>query len=131
MVMSDLPNGRALARSFLVNDGDTYAVNQRVCRIRLQTGDSRYFSYQLNRHPQLMRYDDGNEQTHLPNIAFKQLLLVKPPLVEQVEIADYIDDQRSNLDLMVSKITSSITALQEYRSALITSAVTGQIEGLR
>jgi type I restriction enzyme S subunit len=131
MVMSDLPNGRALARTFLVDDRDAYAVNQRVCRIRLEAGEARYFSYQLNRHPQLMRYDDGNEQTHLPNVAFKQLLLLKPPIAEQIAIADFVDSQRAKLEAMFSKVTLSIAALQEYRAALITSAVTGQIERLQ
>lgn len=131
MVMSDLPNGRALARTFLVDGRDAYAVNQRVCRIRLQAGEPRYFSYQLNRHLQLMRYDDGNEQTHLPNVAFKQLLLLRPTIAEQSEIADFVDDQRAKLEAIISKVVLSIAALQEYRSALITSAVTGQILGLQ
>jgi type I restriction enzyme S subunit len=131
MVMSDLPNGRALARTFLVDDRDAYAVNQRVCRIRLQRGEPRYFSYQLNRHPQLMSHDDGNEQTHLPNVAFKQILLLEPSLQEQENIADYLDDQRTRLDAIVAKAGESVAGLQEYRSALITSAVIGQIESLR
>lgn len=131
MVMSDLPNGRALARTFLVDNRDTYAVNQRVCRIRPQEGDRRYFSYQLNRHPSLMRYDDGNEQTHLPNVAFKQLLLLKPPTDEQSQIADYLDDQQYRLGFTESKANESTERLAEYRSALITAAVMGQIAGLQ
>ena len=33
MVMSDLPNGRALAKAYLVVANDVYAVNQRVCAL--------------------------------------------------------------------------------------------------
>jgi restriction endonuclease S subunit len=33
MVMSDLPNGRALAKTFLADQDDLYAVNQRVCAL--------------------------------------------------------------------------------------------------
>ena len=131
MVMSDLPNGRALARTFLVTDRDIYAVNQRVCRIRPQRGNSSYFSYQLNRNPQLMRHDDGNEQTHLPNAAFKQLLLLDPPSREQEEIAAYLNVTINQLDALDARIDGSLDQLREYRSALITAAVIGQIEGLR
>jgi type I restriction enzyme S subunit len=130
MVMSDLPSGRALARTFLVDDRDAYAVNQRVCRIRPHRGDPRYFSYQLNRNPQLLRHDDGNEQTHLPNAAFKQLLLLEPPLHEQPQIAAYLDEILQRLDTVKLMIDFSLSRLAEYRFALVTAAVTGQVEGL-
>lgn len=130
MVMSDLPNGRALARTFLVDDRADYAVNQRVCRIRPQRGDASYFSYQLNRNPQLLRFDDGNEQTHLPNTAFKQLLLLEPPLEEQQRIAAHLDKSVRLLTALAERIENSIVLLQEHRSALITAAVTGQAEAL-
>jgi type I restriction enzyme, S subunit len=106
-------------------------VNQRVCRLRLKTGDARYFSYQLNRNPQLLRYDDGNEQTHLPNSAFKQLLLLEPPVDEQREISAYLDHTLDQLDAVVSRTHDSLSALQEHRLTLVTAAVTGQIDGLR
>ena len=31
MVMSDLPNGRALAKCFYIEDDDKYTLNQRIC----------------------------------------------------------------------------------------------------
>lgn len=131
MVMSDLPNGRALARTFLVDDRDAYAVNQRVCRIRPHRGDARYFSHQLNRNPQLLRHDDGNEQTHLPNAAFKQLLLLEPPTEEQQQIVALLENTLDKLDALKLRVDASLDKLAEYRSALITAAVTGQIEGLQ
>jgi type I restriction enzyme S subunit len=54
-----------------------------------------------------------------------------PPLSEQREIVAYIIDQ---LDLLLEsegKIATSIERLTEYRSALITAAVTGKIEELQ
>lgn len=131
MVMSDLPNGRALARTFLVDGRAAYAVNQRVCRIRPQAGDARYFSYQLDRNVQLLRYDDGNEQTHLPNSAFKQLLLLEPPLDEQKQIASYMDETVRRIDVLTCLIENAVICLQEYRSTVVSAGVTGQIDGLR
>ena len=129
--MSDLPNGRALARTFLVDDRDAYAVNQRVCRIRPYRGDPRYFSYQLNRNPQLLRHDDGNEQTHLPNAAFKQLLLLEPSVKEQRQIVSYLVETLGKLDALKLCVGASLNRLAEYRAALVTAAVTGQIAWLR
>jgi type I restriction enzyme S subunit len=131
MVMSDLPNGRALARSFLVDENDKYAVNQRVCRIRPSKGISDFFSYQLNRNPQLMSYDDGKEQTHLSNSAFKLVQLLFPPREEQEQIVRYLNAVASKNEQTKTLAMRSIDLLTEYRSALITSAVTGQIEGLQ
>ncbi|MGO2151099.1 MAG: restriction endonuclease subunit S, partial [Microbacterium gubbeenense] len=36
LVLSDLPNGRALARTFFVDRDDSYAINQRVARITVK-----------------------------------------------------------------------------------------------
>lgn len=54
-----------------------------------------------------------------------------PPIDEQLEIVSHIAKQLAMLSESEEKIAGSIGKLTEYRSALITSAVTGQIEGLR
>ena len=131
MVMSDLPNGRALARTFLVDDRDQYAVNQRVCRIRPQEGLAAYFGYQLNRNPQLLKHNDGKEQTHLSNSNFKLVQLLYPPQDEQRSIVDHLDHVDSLINETASKVDASVNHLDEYRAALITAAVTGKISGLQ
>jgi len=54
-----------------------------------------------------------------------------PPLAEQDAISTEIQKSMKLIDSCRSKVTVSIDRLTEYRSALITAAVTGQIEGLR
>ena len=51
-----------------------------------------------------------------------------PPYKEQVEIADYLNIQTQKIDEMSDSNKSIIAKLQEYRSALITQAVTGKID---
>jgi type I restriction enzyme S subunit len=128
MVMSDLPNGRALARAFLVDDETPYAVNQRVCAISVLKGNPRFFFYQLNRHYQLLRHDDGVNQTHLPNEAFTRLLLRVPPLSEQDAIVTFLDEETSKIDTLVGETESAISLLQERRAGVISAAVTGKID---
>ncbi|WP_330110335.1 restriction endonuclease subunit S [Methylophaga thalassica] len=47
---------------------------------------------------------------------------------EQEKISDYIDSQISSIDRMISVNNKTIDKLNEYRTALITAAVTGKID---
>ncbi|TDP28443.1 type I restriction enzyme S subunit [Idiomarina aquatica] len=58
----------------------------------------------------------------------KNMVLPVPPRVEQDEIVSEVGRISSRIDKMVSTVTAAITKLQEYRSALITNAVTGKID---
>ena len=93
MVMSDLPNGRALAKAFLADQDDLYAVNQRVCALTPYRGSSKYLFYILNRNPYFLKFDDGVNQTHLLNHVFQKCLLPLPPTkAEQEAIAEALSD---------------------------------------
>jgi len=128
MVMSDLPNGRALARAFFVCDDAEYALNQRVCAVRVRQGNPRYFFYQLDRNEQLLRYDDGVSQTHLSNKAFTTLRIRIPPVQEQNEIVAYLDDRTSRFDRLINEAGRAISLFEERRATLISAAVTGKID---
>ena len=51
-----------------------------------------------------------------------------PPLPEQAAIAAYLDKETAKLDALVGKVEEAVERLQEYRTALITAAVTGKID---
>ena len=51
-----------------------------------------------------------------------------PPLPEQAAIATYLDLETAKLDALVGKVEAAVERLQEYRTALITAAVTGKID---
>lgn len=51
-----------------------------------------------------------------------------PKIEEQEKIARYLDEKCSLIDSSVSEIHKYIKKLQEYRSSLITAAVTGKID---
>jgi len=55
-------------------------------------------------------------------------LIPVPDINEQQAIVDYLDQETSRIDNLVSKINQAIERLHEYRSALITAAVTGKID---
>jgi len=107
MVMSDLPNGRALARCFYVEENDKYAVNQRVCRLRVRDEahiSSRWLYHFLDRNPQLLAYDNGQDQTHLKKGQILDLHVPIIPLSEQRRVASALD----RLDASVGELGLSL-----------------------
>jgi type I restriction enzyme S subunit len=93
MVMSDLPNGKALAKTYLVDQDNFYAVNQRVCALTPYRDSPRYLAYILNRNPYFLKFDDGVSQTHLLNPVFEKCRIPVPPTrAEQEAIADSLND---------------------------------------
>ncbi|MFC4862331.1 restriction endonuclease subunit S [Pseudomonas sp. MAHUQ-62] len=52
----------------------------------------------------------------------------QPPLNEQAQISSYLSERTARLDSLIRTTESSIELLKERRSALITAAVTGQID---
>lgn len=63
--------------------------------------------------------------------AIKDFAVPIPPAAEQNHIADAVHESLIRLDHAADEISTSIDRLREYRSALITAAVTGQIAGLQ
>jgi type I restriction enzyme S subunit len=51
-----------------------------------------------------------------------------PPSTEQEVICEYIDAECSKLDQTAAQVEAAASCLREYRSALITAAVTGKID---
>jgi type I restriction enzyme S subunit len=54
--------------------------------------------------------------------------ILVPPLDEQRAIVQQLDHEMSRIDGIVDKIEASIDLLREYRTALISAAVTGKID---
>lgn len=59
---------------------------------------------------------------------FAQLALPAVPLPEQRSIATFLDRETARIDALVAKVRDAIDRLKEYRTALISAAVTGKID---
>ncbi len=64
----------------------------------------------------------------LPTEDFMRLLVVIPNLMEQNKIVQDVNCSINHMDSFIEKTNHSIDLLKERRSALITAAVTGQID---
>ena len=58
----------------------------------------------------------------------KRLTFILPPTEEQEQIVEYLNEKNSHIDRMVALNQQTIDKLKEYRTALITAAVTGKID---
>jgi hypothetical protein len=64
--LSDVPNGRALARTFLIPQDGKYTLNQRIAGITPNEEMDCYFlNLTMNRNRYFLRFDDGVKQTNL------------------------------------------------------------------
>jgi type I restriction enzyme S subunit len=72
-------------------------------------------------------YGAGGQKRVPPDFC-KDFRTPLPPLPEQVAIADYLDRETARIDALTERVRNAIDRLQEYRTALITAAVTGKID---
>jgi type I restriction enzyme S subunit len=70
----------------------------------------------------------GTTIQHYGPAHLRQMRITLPPVDEQIRIANYVDMINVNIARMQNKVFVAIEKLKEYRSALITQAVTGKID---
>lgn len=123
MVMSDLPNGRALAKAFLADQANVYAVNQRVCALTPYRDFPKYLFYALDRNPYFLKFDDGVNQTHLLNHVFQRCLLPLPPTQgEQRAIGEALSD----VDGLLGTLEALIAKKQAIKQGATQQLITGK-----
>ena len=116
MVLSDVPNGRALSKCYLVDKDNLYTVNQRVCRITSQKVNSILRFYTINRNKYFLAFDDGVKQTNLRKDDVLHCSIVIPKHAnEQEKIADFL----SGIDDLIGRQTDKIEALKQHKKALM------------
>ncbi len=115
MVLSDLPNGKALGKCYFVMEDKKYAINQRIALLKVKKGDS-FFIYQiLNRNKKLLKYDNGVSQTNLRKDNVLNLTINIPVISEQNKIAKIF----SKFDERISYQQNKINYLIKNKKNLI------------
>jgi type I restriction enzyme S subunit len=108
-------------------------INQHIALVRLFVGKvfPRYIAYAAlsdSGQAQLGGQGYGGTKVQLALDDVKSLRIPVPPLPEQTAIATYLDRETTKIDQLVTKVEAAIVRLLEYRTALITAAVTGKID---
>jgi type I restriction enzyme S subunit len=127
MVLSDVPNGKALAKCYLVEEADTYTLNQRICVIRSVRFHTKFLFYQLNRNRHFLFFDNGENQTNLRLNQVLSCLLFVPALSEQESIAKTLDAMSAETQSLESIYQQKLAALDELKKSLLHQAFNGEL----
>lgn len=116
MVLSDVPNGRAIAKCFLVDSDHLYTVNQRICKLTPYKAVSILLFYVLNRNSYFLAFDDGVKQTNLKKDDVLDCPILLPHnLKEQQKIADCL----VSLDDLITAQTQQLAARKTHKKGLM------------
>ena len=92
-----------------------------------------FFVASLNSRPLRSQIEQalsgGNGMANnLPQSSLLSFLLCVPPMAEQRAICAFLETETASFDTLTTEAQRAITLLQERRTALISAAVTGQID---
>jgi type I restriction enzyme S subunit len=123
MVMSDIPNGKALAKCFFVNENNKYTLNQRICCIKaFDETDSRFLFFILNRNSHYLSFNNGVGQTNLRKEEVLECPLMMPSKEEQTAIAQVLQAADREIQLLKAKSDK----LREQKKGLMQVLLTGK-----
>ena len=116
MVMSDVPNGKAIAKVLHIADGSKYALNQRIGMfVFSKLNYPKFFQYQLNRHKYYLAFDSGVGQTNLKKEEVLSCPLLVPCLEEQTKIANFL----SVIDQKIEVAAQQIEQAKQWKKGLL------------
>lgn len=110
--------------------GINATVNQACCAFASPKAfDVKFVFYWLfMRRPILISLSSGGGQPNLSQDDLRKVQIQIPHLPEQKAIATFLDRETAKIDALSDKVNTIIEMLKEYRTALISSAVTGKID---
>jgi type I restriction enzyme S subunit len=119
--------------SFIENDYNNSLVASTGFAVLHPNSDlfPKYLYYLIICEPIIQKIVSESKGIAYPAINSSELKEIKiwyPSVTEQEQIVKYIESETSKIDKTLLKIESEIALLQEYKTALISEAVTGKID---
>ena len=74
------------------------------------------------------RYITSTALPSMTQLDLNNIALASPPLQEQQQIADYLDQQTVKIDNLINKAKSMVELLKEHKQSLINNVITGKIK---
>lgn len=104
-VLSDVPNGKAIARTFLVDKEHRYSLNQRIAGITPHKDTDSYFlNVLMNRNPYFLKFDNGVGQTNLTKADVENFIGHYPSYEEQQKIGMFFKQLDDTIALHQRKL---------------------------
>ena len=125
--------GQGRTRGMAAMLGIEATINQHVAYVKPSTAglDVHYLLWVLESAYLKLRRDSeeaGATKGAITCEQIKNLHVSHPPLVEQSAISAFLDTESAKFDTLTTEAQRAIDLLQERRTALISAAVTGQID---
>ena len=115
-VLSDVPNGRAIAKTFLVDKSSKYTLNQRIAGITPHSNiNPKFLSITMNRNKYFLQFDDGVKQTNLSLNDMKKFEEFYPNKQEQ----DKIGELFTNLDNLITLHQRKLEKLKNIKKSML------------
>jgi type I restriction enzyme S subunit len=127
IVMSDIPQGKALAKCFFVDEDNKYTLNQRIGLLRPLDGHSKYFFHVLNRNKYFLNFSNKTSQTNLRKQQVLDCKILIPPIEEQEKIVEILDafDEKLSLNKKLKE------KLIQIKKGLMSDLLTGKIKTIK
>ncbi len=124
-------NGKGALASGLLNGAAIGTTELHVLRPRSNLDRRLLFYFTIS--PSFRALGEGEMygaggQKRVPTSFCEDVPIPLAPLDEQRAIADFLDRETAKIDGLIAKVDTAIARLREYRAALITAAVTGQVD---
>jgi len=106
-------------------------VHVAVLKIAKDVADPHFTAYALNSigcYEQSQLHTRGATNQDLGLTRMVKIWMAHPPVLEQVRIVQYLDHETAKMDVLVDDVKRAADLLKERRAALISAAVTGQID---
>jgi len=123
IVMSDVPNGKALARCFLVDADNTYSLNQRIGALT-PVGKilPEFLALQANRNHHFLSFNDGKKQTNLRKDQILSCPIAIPSITEQKAIVAKVEKLLAVCNQMETQISQNQTHAEQLMQAVLKEA---------
>jgi type I restriction enzyme S subunit len=128
MVMSDVPNGKALAKCQIIHKDNLYSLNQRICVFRDAKIDVKLLYYLVNRNPYLIAFDNGENQTNLRKNDIVSMPICHPTNTKEVAgIVARLDYFRNKCQTLEENYKKTIALCDDMKQALLRKAFNGEL----
>ena len=117
--------------TIILKKNEPMTINPQMALIKGVSIDPRFLTYLFNSNFIKGCIEVSNTGSGMPTMTQENInnfIILIPTLGEDKLIADFLDREVDQIELIIKKAESAIQLMQERRTALISSAVTGKID---
>lgn len=115
IVMSDIPNGKAIGKCYLIKENGKYTLNQRIGGIHSEMVISQFLVNIINRNKYFLKFDNSVSQTNLRKDEILSCPVTYPSIEEQKKIASFM----SKVDGWVENLKNQKENLEKYKKGMM------------